>query len=273
MKYLFIFFLAILLSCESTEDETLVFLNEGVEQCNQLLENFSGDFYSMMEAGSKENPRLVDPIKEKTDSIKLLSESIMSIVELFENEIVSGQDTVGNRRFLFQSNDVSGSRLAENIERYYRYIIQQNEIDSFYSETNIQRLVNEKSELSIAELNRIENKIRLVNYNALSFYFKKIEGKTYRFSKNLPVVIPQKRYLKYGKEYKAKIFMTAIDTTMDMKLILQGDTLFSENGVLHYKEVAQSPDKYVKKGVIEVENPKTYEIMRFPCKIEYLVIK
>jgi hypothetical protein len=272
MKYLVIFLLATLFSCHSTEDDTLLFLNEGVEKCNEILKNSTDTYYSMMWAASKENPRLVNPIKKKPDSVYFLTDLVINLIESSKNKTVSEEKAAKSQKFLLKTKDVSGTRLTEFAKKYSMYIIQQNKIDSFYY-GRVHLPTNEKTNFSILELNLLVNKIRLINYNALTFYAKKIEGKTYQFSKNLPVVIPKKRYLKYGEEYKAKIFLTVIDTTMDMRLILPNDTLFSENGIFHYKEIVKKPGKYIRGGVIETDNPKTLEIMKFPCEIEYMVTK
>lgn len=274
MKYLVVFLLAMLLSCRSAEDETLLFLNEGVERCNEFLENSTSDYSAMMVAASYENPAYVRPIKEKTDSIELLTNSLIEICEAIQKETISKYDTVKSKQFLLAKQNISHTGLEGALEKYYAYIIRLNKIDSFYYKDEIHQLVEEKTGFNLAEINRLANKIRLINYNTLSFYFKKIECKSYKFSKIIPVVIPEKRYLKYGEEYEARIFITAIDSTTEIMLRTTSmDMLYSENGVIHYQEFVEIPGKYIRGGVIELENPMTRELMQFPLKFEYLIIK
>ena len=276
MKYLTILFLILFLGCHTSDDETLLFLNEGVERCNEFLENSASDYYSMMVAASHENSQYVNPIKGKTDSIKLFSDSLTNIVNSIYQSIILENDTAKNKRCLLKSKDVSNDGLKEAIEKYSQYIVCLNEADSFYSENDLAKSLcfdNSKLEYNIAALNRIINKTLVTNYKTLLFYFKKIDEKSVWFSQIMPVVIPKKRYVKTGEMFNAKIFLAEVDTVLDMQLTLPNDPLFSITGVFKIKEEPKRVGKHIKAAVIELENPKTHEIMKFPCKIEYLVTK
>ncbi|NJO92019.1 MAG: hypothetical protein HC831_25875 [Chloroflexia bacterium] len=177
--------------------------------------------------------------------------------------------------FLSEIN-VSNTGLQKAIKDYYLYISHLNKLASFCTNCKLlSSLAKEynKSKFSIAELRRIINNTQLINHLALSFYYNQIEEPNFRFSKLMPVVIPQNAYLKKGVTYKAKIFLTAIDTNLEMRLIIPNDTLFSANGVIKFTEYPETDGKRSIPAVIEVKKPNTKAIMKYPTKIEYEVIK
>ncbi len=76
MKCLFIILLIFLVGCQSTDKEILVFLNKGVEVCNENLYSTTSEYYSRFEAAMQENPSATKPHKQKVDALKIFQNNL-----------------------------------------------------------------------------------------------------------------------------------------------------------------------------------------------------
>jgi hypothetical protein len=97
MKYLLIIFSLLLFACKSTDEETLMFLNEGMERCNEQLEIINDGYYVEIIAASKENPVKVKEILDNADSLMLYSERVGNIVDSIKKELLINMTLVKQR--------------------------------------------------------------------------------------------------------------------------------------------------------------------------------
>jgi len=275
MKYQLVLLLASLISCQSSDDDTLVFLNKGVEMCNTNLNSFTDEYYSRFEAAMQENPTATEPHKQKVDSIKETTNKLVFIIDSIQQAIIEKNDTVEDISYLFDSPEDLNTQLQSVIEEYNKLIIHLNNADSVLLKLDFNfrfpiETTNTKS--NILTLNRLVNEIHLINHHLVSAYYKKISEKDFSFRKFVPVLIPKNRFLRTGDIYEAKMFLATTDTIVELQMVTRLDTIYSRNGKISFKRNTVKLGKHLEGAVIGVKQPRTGKILTYPFKIKYKVI-
>ena len=86
-------------------------------------------------------------------------------------------------------------------------------------------------------------------------------------------MIPKSTRLRKGETFKAEIFLTVIDTLREFSVVINDDTLLSQNGKVSFKETGKNPCKYSLEGKLMIEKPGSTELDSFFFKSDYKVLK
>lgn len=125
----------------------------------------------------------------------------------------------------------------------------------------------------IAMMSKMQNDIRNVESDMLSYMLNQIGKTDFRFNKIEAIVNAPVSYVRVGEEYRAEVFIAASDSTKAPKIILDNGTeLNVENGKGIYNGSTGSPGTFTWGGTIELEQPGSGEIKKFPFKNEYQVV-
>ncbi len=136
----------------------------------------------------------------------------------------------------------------------------------------------------IAIMSGIENRVRNVEADMLSYLYSAIDVGTIKFNKIEATVIPNSNYIIRGNEYKADIFIAASDTSVDPEIIIgdyemegnqikwKGDTTHvpvkSGKGFYTTKPGGRGKTEY--KGIIKIIKPDK-SIVNVPFESSYTV--
>ena len=275
MKYFIITTLIFLFGCHSGENETLAFLNEGIERCNEYLDNSTIEYYSKFEAAMLENPSATKPHKQKVDSLREITYNLFQVIDSLKQTIIENNDTVGDISYLYDSPNVQITQLKKVIESYNKFTIQLNNTDSIITKSGLNiklPLRSTNDEFSFLSLHRLVNRVHSINYQLTTNYYKKSSEKKFSFREFTPVVIPKRRFMQTGEIFKAKVFLAIIDTTAELKMRTQTDLLLSKNGRIHFEKFTTKPGSYKTDAILELQQPKTKTNLLFPFEIKYEVM-
>lgn len=127
---------------------------------------------------------------------------------------------------------------------------------------------------AIACLMKIKTEIILAETNFLNYSYSQIDAAScFKFYKIEALVVPNSQILLVGYPYKAEIYLTSVDTTLNYFFRIEGKQYETRAGVGQYEfKVIDEPGIYCKKGNFFYINPVDGEIHNYPFKIEYEVI-
>ncbi len=137
---------------------------------------------------------------------------------------------------------------------------------------------------NITILNNIITEVQSAEFDAVNELFENITEKDYKFDNLSAAVIPSSTYVLKGQNYEATVLLAAYDskTQSEIKIVRGASSVNdgnigsaqvyrSENGVvkLSFAGQTEGPQRYA--GVIEVRDPVTQEIKRYPFDESYIV--
>lgn len=137
---------------------------------------------------------------------------------------------------------------------------------------------------NITILNKVIAEVQSAEFDAINRLYANISEKDYKFDNISAKVIPQSTYILAGQNYEAEVLVAAFDskTQSEVKILRGADrineanignaqVLKSQNGVVKLMFPAQSigPQRYA--GIIEMRDPVTQEIARYPFSGDYIV--
>ena len=124
---------------------------------------------------------------------------------------------------------------------------------------------------SLALMSKMRSDVRNAEADVLRYLLSKNDEGTFKFTKVVPLVIPNSRLVIRGGEYNAQILIAASDTTQSPEITVNGAGVPVEGGVGMLRLAAGSIGKKVLQGSIKLTGPdgtpKIYDI-----KDEYEVI-
>lgn len=125
----------------------------------------------------------------------------------------------------------------------------------------------------ITLMSKMQADIRNAETEVLNFLYGAIEGKeSIPFNKIEAIVNAPTNYVLKGQPFTAQVFVAASDTTMDPVIKLNGgSTLPIKNGKGIFTGNTSTPGIKTWGGVIELLNPRTKQIKKFPFTSTYTV--
>lgn len=110
---------------------------------------------------------------------------------------------------------------------------------------------------SITLLSKLQIDVRNAESAVLRHLFNQIDASSFKFSGMQAKVIPEASYIFQGQPYKARIFLSAEDSTQDLEVYINGSTtpLSVEGNEAIYSFTPTEPGVYKYKGQIKYRNP------------------
>jgi len=126
----------------------------------------------------------------------------------------------------------------------------------------------------ITLMSKMQSDIRNSEADAINYLFSQIEATSFKFNKLNAQVIPKSSYVLEGESYEAKVFISAMDTTVSPDILVNGNKLQIIQGenVGLYKATAGKEGTVIWKGVINYKSPSGV-IIPYPFQQEYQVAK
>lgn len=137
---------------------------------------------------------------------------------------------------------------------------------------------------NITILNKIMAEIKNAEFDAINRLYANISEKDFKFDNISAKVIPRSTYVLAGQNYEAEVLVAAYDskTNADVRILRGVDRITdanigsaqlvkSQNGVVKLSFPGQNvgPQRYA--GIIEMRDPATQEIVRYPFSADYIV--
>ena len=122
-------------------------------------------------------------------------------------------------------------------------------------------------------MNIFLNKVYNASFIISDHLFQKIDEAELYFNKYEPVVIPKSTRLIEGEIYEAEIFLIAIDTTFEFKVIVNEDTLHSKNGKVIYRKTTDELGIHSLTGKLLTRKSGYEKPVELTFKSDYKVIK
>ncbi|MBK9291451.1 MAG: hypothetical protein IPM52_07475 [Bacteroidetes bacterium] len=137
---------------------------------------------------------------------------------------------------------------------------------------------------NITILNKIMAEIKNAEFDAINRLYANISEKDFKFDNISAKVIPRSTYILAGQNYEAEVLVAAYDskTNADVRVLRGVDRITdanigsaqvvkSQNGVVKLSFPAQTvgPQRYA--GIIELRDPVSQEIVRYPFSADYIV--
>ncbi len=262
-KIFYIFLLLLLFSCSNSKNEQLYI--EYIEQFELLTafndyiiqKNVNRLTYLMNDL--TRNPKKYKPWVDEINIVKTKSDSVFNEIEGIKIRILSDKNVT---RFKLEEiknsrnriSKIERNKLRKNIKILEKFLIAKIEdlshrkrmaedIKKIFSDIDIlfeQSILKGKKSNSLeiyALLTMIQYNIRTVETNMIYFFLKHIDVDGSRFIRIGAVVAPEVKTILRGEEYKAEIFLTIIDTTINPKIIIGEQTLNSNRGKVLYKKL------------------------------------
>jgi len=282
-------------------------MDESLRKSTENTVTKNGDIYSKFEAANKENPAKTGPWKKKADEVGTKATELFNYIQELKVKIVQTiEGPQGDPEHIEKKDDINipgqimitekrAATLKQKIDEYRDFLI------GMVDDKNNEGLVNGiKSNLStddvagqekgstvkweaayfesmpsagvIALMSKMQADVRTAEANMLDYLYTKIDEGSFKFNKIEAIVTSPSNYVLMGQPFKAQVFIAASDSTIAPVIKLDGGSeLPVEGGKGIYTGSTGSPGPKSFGGVIEMKNPKTQEIMKFPFKSEYTV--
>ncbi len=240
-----------------------------LKNVNRTLLSLSEHIHTGILMAFEENRKQVSPIKEKTDSMKVATAELYTLCEEF-----FAADTGGVKA----KADIS--ELKRNIKCFSD--MAKHSLSDADSSKSSYKLWKEAIDFSAVQLNELhktdwlvlQNKIQSVEYLTCRYLHSKVKRGRFLFNNLKVIVVPETRRVKAGGYYRAEIFPISYDTTKTFTVIIDRDTIVSKNGVGTYlAPPAESLGLVRKQGLLLIENPSGYDLLKYPFDVEYEVVK
>jgi len=121
-------------------------------------------------------------------------------------------------------------------------------------------------------LSKIQIDAKNSEANVLNYLYSKIDAASYKFNKLDAQVIANSSIILQGEEYKAEIFLAAIDTTVDPEIIVNGRVMPIVEGKAVYSLRTSEPGTFKWSGVLKYKTPEGL-IRSYPFDKEYQVTR
>lgn len=258
MKYYnLLLWLLFFLGCNYSDDATIQFLREGIETGSEYLMDINDDNYSKIEAAYYENPYKVKKHKKLTDSLKIITRSVIEGYETLHTGISNNESIKAEiRKDLSMFKAISDS-LGQKDSALF----------------NLSSIINSKDiaePLKNKEL--IINKIKLLENYIVDKELKNIQGLNFHVNKLMVGVFTKQYKLKKNELFEANLRLLAFDTAILLKANIDKKTIPSKNGIINYIDsTIRTNDKINKEGSIIWSAPFSEVTVEFPISIKYQI--
>ena len=254
MMYLFLTaMLAINVSNEVLDAFTII--DDGLSKTIQTFEEKNKIKYDDFSIALEANPAKVKDAWELADSVRIKSNELNTFITELKERIVKkadGEDFDMNNIKSKDNLDVppevmivgrQGKKLKEFIQSYRNMILRHVDIKDSTLRHAIEKTLNtdkpeknkkgdpnyswESKQFShtplagaITLLSKIQTDIRSTESDIISYLFNQIEAESFKFNKLRAEVFAPSSYILKGDTYKAQVFLAAIDTTQNPKIVI-----------------------------------------------------
>jgi len=276
----------------------------------KTIENFNNKnqaVYSNFNNAAQENPAKVGELNKAVLKIKERTDTLYNYITHFKEVIVKKADgpegkidDIVNKEDLNFAEEMmitknNGTLLRKAIEDYRSFLL--SHIDT--SETSLITSIKKSLDTSdppgkegqrpswetskfqgypliavITLMSKMQSDLRNSESDAINYLYSKIDASSFKFNALKAQVIPKASYVLQGDAYEAKVFISAMDTTVVPEIIVNGNKLPiipGENAGL-YRASATSEGTITWRGVINYKNPSGM-IVQYPFQQEYQVAK
>ncbi len=123
----------------------------------------------------------------------------------------------------------------------------------------------------VALMSKMQADVRNAESTLLNYLYSEIDAGSFKFNKIEAIVTSESNYVLKGQPFQAQVFIAASDSTVTPVIKCGGAKLRVEQGKGIYTGSTSTPGPKSFGGVIELKNPKTGQIMKYPFKSEYMV--
>ncbi|MBI9057831.1 MAG: gliding motility protein GldM [Labilibaculum sp.] len=225
-------------------DELTVFISELKER---IVKKADGDDYDMNNISSKDNLDVPPEIMIVGGQGKKLKEFIQSYRDLILRHVASKDSTL--RHAIEKTLNTDKPEKNKKGDPNYTWESQQ------FSHTP---LIG-----AVTLLSKIQTDVRSTESDVVSYLFNQIEAESFKFNKLRAEVFAPSSYILKGDTYEAQVFLAAIDTTQNPKIVIDRKGPMSKNdfkdgrGLYSAKADKVGPVKWG--GVITYKSPSGIE--------------
>ncbi len=263
--------------------------------------------YSDFDNAAKENAKKSGALNDLAKKVKFSSDSLYNYINSLKEMIVKKADgPKGNIDSIVSASDLNtsaqlminqkhGTLLKDAIARYRRLMISMIDTSNVTAINSINNNLattdppvkdgrtptweNEHFEgypliAVITLMSKMQSDVRDTESDVINILYTKIDAASYKFNKLQAQVVSTSDYILQGNTYEAKVFLSAVDTTISPNITIGGSTLPmvpGENAGL-YKVTAGKEGKMTYTGQINYKNPSGV-VVSYPFKHEYEVAK
>jgi len=276
----------------------------------QTIENFTAKnqrVYNDFNNAAQENPQKAGDLNREVLKVKASSDSLYSYIHSLKELIVKRADgPEGDVREIKAQEDLNasaelmitkkhGTDLKKAIEAY------RNSLLALIDTSNTELIASINQSLSTAPppkkegstpswesskfegypliavitlMSKIQSDVRNAESDVIHHLYAQIDASSFKFNKLQAQVVSKSDFVLQGSPYEAKVFLSAVDTTVKPEIIVGGSTLpmmSGENAGL-YRVVTSREGKVEWSGHINYKNPDGI-IVQYPFKHEYEVAK
>ena len=295
------------LNVDKTVLDAFVMVNHNFMQTIQSSIAKNQRVYDEFSNAAKENPKKAGELNRSVLKVKTSSDSLYQYIHSLKEMIVKAADgPEGNVDNIISQDDLNysvelminkkhGLALKNAIEKYRKSLIAL--VDT--SNTELLASINKSLDTSnpppkqgqtpswesskfegypliavITLMSKIQSDVRNAESDVINHLYAQIDAASFKFNKLQAQVVSSSDYVLQGNTYEAKVFLSAVDTTVTSAITVGGTTLPmipGENAGL-YKVVTSKDGKAEFRGQINYKNPYGV-IVNYPFKHEYEVAK
>jgi len=122
----------------------------------------------------------------------------------------------------------------------------------------------------ITLMSKIQSDVRNAESDVIHHLYAQIDASSFKFNKLQAQVVSKSDFVLQGSPYEARVFLSAVDTTVKPEIIVGGTTLSNNDGL--YRVITSREGKVEYSGHINYKNPDGI-IVAYPFKHEYEVAK
>ena len=272
----------------------------------QTIENFTAKnqrVYSDFNSAAQENPQKAGELNKKVLDVKASSDSLYNLILSLKELIVKTADgPEGNINEIVATSDLNisaqvmitqkkGAVLKNAIEAYRNSLLALVDTSNTELIASINKSLNtdppppkEGSTPSWEEgkfegypliavitlMSKIQSDVRNAESDVIHNLYAKIDASSFKFNKLQAQVVSKSDFVLLGGTYEAKVFLSAIDTTVSPEVYVGGGKLSNAFG--DYKVGTSREGKIEYSGYINYKNPEGI-VVPYPFKHAYEVAK
>jgi len=307
MMYLFLTaMLAINVSDEVLDAFTTI--DNGLSKTVQTFEEKTKIKYSDFKIALDANPNKVRDAWKESEKVRLESDSVYHLIEVLKKRIVRTADgddydmkNIDDKANIDVPAEVmivlgQGKKLKDAIVRFRELVLgmvaEKDERLRFAIQETLDTSKPEKKRKddpsytweskqfshtpligAITLLSKMQVDIRNTESDVVNYLFNQIEAESYKFNKLRAEVYAPSNYILKGDTYKAQVFLAAVDTTQNPKIVIdrQGELKnFDDNGRGLYSAETKKVGPVKWGGVITYKSPSGIE-KPYEFEAEYIV--
>lgn len=269
--------------------DAFVMVDKGLRETVENFKSKNERIYSRFESAASLNEKKVGElnremqvIKARTNELSDYIDSLKMMLAIKTDGPEGRDDSIKNKENTHKAAEImlvkgKGTELKERIVDYRNILVSKlSEKDSLVR-MSIEKSLNTSDpppkegktpswEISkfegyplvsvITLMTKMQNDLRYAESELISHMYTEIDAESYKFNKLQAVVVQNSNFVLEGNEYKAKIFLTAVDSTQkhDIKV---GNQLIpiDESGIGIYRVPNAREGRYSRKGNILFKGP------------------